>query len=65
MVGNNRQLDKCTIKEITIGEHVIYGAEVIKLLGAKLDKSLSFQEHIMDKYKKVTLTLHNTRKIRN
>ena len=43
--GNHRQLDKCKNKEITIGEDVIKSAEVIKLLGIKLDKSLSFKEH--------------------
>ena len=65
MFGNNRQLDKCTTKEITIGEDVIQRAEVIKLLGVKLNKNISFKENIMDKCRKVTLNLHNIRKIRN
>ena len=40
-------------------------AEVMKLLGVKLDKKLSFKEHIMEKCRKVTLYPHNTRKLRN
>ena len=65
MFGNNRQLDKCTTKEITIGGDVIQRAEIIKLLMVKLNKILSFKEHIMDKCRKVTLNLHSIRKIRN
>ena len=65
MFGSNRQLDKCTNKEITIAKDVIQIAEVIKLLGVKLDIKLSFKEHITDKCRKVTLNLHNIRKIRN
>ena len=37
--GNNRQLDKCITKEISIGEDLIQTAEVIKILGIKLDKN--------------------------
>ena len=62
MFGSNRQLDKCTSKEITVGEDVIQRAEVIKLLVVKLDKILSFKEHMTDKCRKVTLNLHNIRK---
>ena len=63
--GNNRQLDNCTTKEITLGEDVIKRAEVIKLLGDKLDKNLSFKEHIREMGRKVTLNLWNIRKIGN
>ena len=65
MFGNNRQLDKCRTKEITIGDNVIQRAEAIKVLWVKLDKILSFKKHITGKCRKVTVNIHNTRKIRN
>ena len=43
MFGNKRQPYRCTPKEISIGEDVIQRAEVIKLLGIKLDKNLSLK----------------------
>ena len=39
-------------KEITIGEDVIQRSEIIKLFWVKLDKTLSFKGHIMEKCRK-------------
>ena len=64
LFGSRLQLNKCSTKEITICNEVIKSTNCIRYLGAFLDKSLNFKEHVKRKCKTAMLYYFKIKSIR-
>jgi hypothetical protein len=60
--GSTKQLEKCALDHISVGDAVVPRSKQVKYLGVKLDQSLTLKEHISSK---CGLAMANIRKIRS
>ena len=64
LFGSSRSLPKCTTHQVKVGDMPVTRSESIKLLGVKLDQSLTFKQHIADKCRNVSLRVFWIKQIR-
>lgn len=60
--GGDRQLEKCSIHQITIGNSEVARSASVKYLGVKLDQNLTLKQHVSSK---CGLAMANIKKIRS
>lgn len=64
LVGNSKQLRKCTTSNLQLGDVTIARSECIKYLGVHWDSSLTFKDQIKEVSNKAARSLHLIRQIR-
>lgn len=64
MFGSRQQLEKCQTTEINICDDAIKSSDCIRYLGAFLDETLNFKEHIKRKCKTAMLNYFKIKSIR-
>ncbi len=64
MFGSRQQLDKCNIKQINIASDYIEVESCIRYLGAFLDETLTFKEHVKRKCRTAMLNYLKIKNIR-
>ena len=63
--GFNRQLEKCSEKEISVAGDLIIRSDVIRYLGVWMDSSLNFKTHTTKKCQSAMINFLKIRKIRH
>ena len=63
--GFNRQLEKCSEKEISMAGDLIIRSDVIRYLGVWMDSSLNFKTHTTKKCQSAMINFLKIRKIRH
>ena len=64
MFGSKAQLEKCVTINIDIAGDVVHGATCIRYLGAFLDETLTFKEHVKRKCRTAMLNVFRVKSIR-
>ena len=62
--GYHKQLNKCKVDNVTVGDAIVCRTHMIKYLGMWLDEHLSFGFHISQKIKTAMYNIRNIRSIR-
>ena len=64
LIGNEVQLKKCITSSLQVGSDEVKVSEVVRCLGAFIDKNLSFKHHINMKVRSAMFSLRRIRSIR-
>ena len=63
--GGARQMDKCALHQITVGDSVVTRSTNVKYLGVKLDQNLTLKEQVSSKCGLAMANIKKVRSIRN
>ena len=65
IVGHRTQTDKCYVTSINVCGDIVTASSTVRYLGVLIDRNLSFEQHIKDKYRIASLNVYSIRQIRS